>query len=285
MRSYLTIICFILALAGHSEVYYSISDSITVPDEEITAVEVRVANSAARVGESKLAGWSVQWSGVQISLSFDFRNFVDGISRDCATLVCNNKSVQINKGLNTAGEFNTLAIEWHKDGAASVLVGEHKLREVFTCQLPKPEGVITLNGFGGDITIQDFIVETNPNAFERLQKYLPEQYENAEKWVYLDRINDPKTAIAGGNYELARIGNDLIYLDGAKTNASYWRPGMIKGSLTPTGFEGYYKLQWYDATGRKMPGENFAEQDDSLGIIKLTFPELGATIRLKAKHQ
>lgn len=281
MYRYIAIFTLLAAFALHSEVFYFTSDSVAVPGGEITAVEVRAANASSKIGGSKNSGWQLSWTGFTAVLRFDFRNFVDGISDSYATIECNGSSARIKKGINTAGEFNTIAVEWRPDGSAAVLVGEHDLKAVLSLPLPKPQEAIRIAGINGDVIIQDVIVETNANAFDRLQLYSEAETADALRWEYLDRTNDPKMAIIGGKYTLAQIGEDLIYVGGAVTNASHWRPGMLKGHLTPTGFDGYYKLQWYDATGRKMPGENFAEHDVSLGVLKLTFPELGATIRLK----
>lgn len=284
-RRFITYLIATFGLIARSEVHYFATDTAAVPSGEIAAVEVRAANASARVGEAKLAGWQLSWPGVDISLTFDYRNFVDGVSENFATLRCNDATVEIRKELNTNGEFNTVAIEWHLDGRTLILVGEHKLKEVLTTKLPKPEGKISVTGISGDVIIQDLIIETNSDSFGRLLKYASAELAGAKRWEYLDRTNDPKTAIVGGQYVLAQIGNDLVYLSGAKTNGEHWQPGMVKGHLIPTGFDGYYKLQWYDATGRKMPGENFAEHDASLGVMKLSFPELGATIRLRLANE
>ncbi|MCM1310974.1 MAG: hypothetical protein NC301_08125 [Bacteroides sp.] len=287
MQRYLAIFITLLSLCASAEVFYYATDSIPAPEGEITAVEVRAANPAARIGQARLAGWHLSWPGVDIALTFDFRNYVDGISETTATLSCNGTAKTIKKGLNTNGEFNTIAAEWHPDGHAAILAGQRKLTEYLRLDsLPHPIGAICISGIGGSAVVQDFIVETNPNAFNRLlTSYTPDQLSEAPRWEYLDRTNDPKTAIIGGEYLLAQINNDLIYLAGAKTNPEAWQPGMLKATLTPTGFDGYYKLQWFDATGRKMPGENFAELDNSLGVLKLTFPELGATIRLQLANK
>lgn len=282
MRGYICLLIMALTFAVRAEVKYFATDSVCVPDGEIMAVEVRAANEEARVGEAKLAGWSITWPGVEISVSFDFRNYVDGISSEYATITCNNRSEKLSKGVNTSGGFNSVAIEWHPQGNVALLAGERKLIEVMILDsLPKPVGNIFVRGIGGDVTIQDIILDLNSDSFERLRKYRPEQLLDVPRWEYLDRINDPRTAIIGGEYILAQVGPDLVYLGGAKTNPSHWKPGMLKGTLKPTGFDGYYKLKWYDSTGREMPGENFAEHDKSLGVLKLSFPELGASIRLK----
>lgn len=271
-----------LAFAPRAEVSYFSTDTVSVPEGEISAIEVRAANPTSRVGSSKRSGWAITWPGVEISLIFDFRNYVDGISNVAARLDCNGSTVEISKGLNTSGGFNSIAVEWQSDGQANILAGERKLSAGLTVAgLPKPRGRIRVRPFGGDAEVQEVIIETNSHSFDRLQAYQPEQLIDAPRWEYLDRTNDPTTAVVGGQYVLAQVGHDLVYLGGAVTNAGSWRPGMLKGRLIPTGFDNYYKLIWYDATGRKMPGENFAEHDAAPGILTLSFPGLGASIRLK----
>lgn len=126
----------------------------------------------------------------------------------------------------------------------------------------------------------DLIIETDSNDFDRLMTdYTPEQLSGAIRWRYLDRENDPAVALPGGNYVLAQVGNDLVYMGGARINASLWRAGMLKGRLTPTGYVGYMRLQWYDATGRSLADESYAEMDSTAQTMTLVFPALQARLR------
>lgn len=285
MRRYIIIFMLLTAMASHAKLRYFTADSVAVPPAgEIIAVEARVAHPLTRVGEGRFAGWQIGWPGVTIALTFDNRNFVDGISNGKVMLEYGALKSQIYKNINTDGKFNSIAIEWQADGKVHILAGERKLDEyMVTDSIPSPTGIITVRPIGGgNIIIQDVIIETNDNAFARLMTdYSAEELANAPRWEYLDRATDPKTAVVGGKYVLAQIGNDLIYIAGATTNPGSWLPGMLKGRLIPTGFDGYSKLQWYDATGREMPGEHFAEHDETLGVLKLNFPELDASVRLK----
>lgn len=268
------------SISGRCEVcYFSVDSVVELPRGEIIAVEVRAAQPSARVANRNVSSWSINWQGVCIELIFDFRNFVDGVSTPSVTINCNGTSTPVMNRLNSSGQFNSIAIEWQSDGRVHVLAGEHNLSEVLVlASLAKPKGFLSI---GGSPTIQDIIIETNDNDFSKLYtEYTPEQLEDAPCWRYLDRKNDPKTAIIGGDYYLAQIGNDLIYLFGAKTNASHWQTGMLKGRLIPTGYVGYYKLEWIDATGHFLPGENFAELNSDDSTLTLTFPTLNASIRL-----
>lgn len=278
MRYAITILFAIIGFATRGEVYYFSADSVAVPDGDVIAVEVRAAHPDARVGEGRMSEWRFGWPGVNIALAFDYRDFIDGISTPSAQIICNGHIATLSKGLNTSGAFNSLAVEWQPDGRVHILAGERGLAEAMILDsLPKPVGAIRI---GGGAIIQDVIIETNDNAFSRLKTdYLPEELEQARVWRYLDRRNDPKYSVIGGSYILAQVGNDLVYISGAKTNASHWQAGMLKGRLYPTGYDGYSKLEWYDATGRLLPGENFAEINAADGSLTLTFPELNASIR------
>lgn len=287
MRIYLATLLLLAALTGSAEVCYFSADRAAVPAGEIRALEVRAAHSDARAGSARVSGWTVSWPGADVCLRFDFTSYLDGVSESAATVQCRGERRRITKGLNLSGGFNTLEIEWSDDSTATISAGEFGLREVMTLAgIPRPTDTVSISAIGApELTIQDFIIETNPNAFARLHTgLLPEELAEARQWSYIDRENDPLTAIVGGEYQLALVGNDLIYIGGARINADKWQTGMLKGSLTPTGFKGYYKLTWFDATGRRLPGENFAETDSAQGTMRLTFPDLGASIRFAAVH-
>lgn len=97
-------------------------------------------------------------------------------------------------------------------------------------------------------------------------------------WSYLDRDNDPQWAIPGGFYELAVVRNpdtaayDIIYLSGAEVGGSRWRPGMRKGSLTPTIFADHYRLAWTDARFLSDYAEATADLSLSNTVLTLNFP-------------
>ena len=105
-------------------------------------------------------------------------------------------------------------------------------------------------------------------------------------WVPLDRENDPDYARPGGNYTLAAIPDKenpdnyfIIYMDGAVVNDTEWRPGMIKGRLQGTPFEGMYRLQWYTSTMEDAGNECNATLEN--GILSLNFPLLNTRLRYR----
>ncbi|MGM9861365.1 MAG: hypothetical protein ACI30W_02095 [Muribaculaceae bacterium] len=108
-------------------------------------------------------------------------------------------------------------------------------------------------------------------------------------WTYFDRDTDPALASLGGSYELATVPRDdaepgyfIIYLGGARPG-SQWRPGEVKGILTPTIFSHHYDLLWLDAQGRSMTREQSATFDASGALLTLSFPLYKATVRFSRR--
>lgn len=288
MRIYPVIFLQIFALALNAEIHYFNSNKAPVADGAIKAVEARASHSDARAGSASISGWRISWPGAEISLTFDFRNYVDGISTPEVILECSSQKCNVSKGINLSGGFNSIAIEWNADSSVSILVGERKLWPAMRlASLPYPTDTIRIHPSGQqNLTVEEIIIETDNNAFSRLRtRHSAEELRAAPKMRYLDRDNDPAMALPGGRYLLALINDEIIYLNGAVTNGAYWQPGMRKGRLTPTGFSGYSKLEWIDATGRRLPGENYAERDDASGTMRFVFPALGASMRFSLERQ
>lgn len=282
MRIIWTILLAATCMAARSEVHYFEGSSATVPAGEIRAVEVRASCSRLRVGSSKVSGWTITWPGVELRLELSKFDMVDGINNASVTLTCGNETRPIGSGMNIEGGFNTIAVEWDADGNATVLAGERGLAGIIKgAPLPRPRGNVSVGGINGSSPdIADLIIESDDNSFERLKtSHSAAELESATKWVLLDGEYDTRKSHAGGSYVLAQIGNDLVYMGGAKTNSGHWHCGMLKGRLVPTGFVGYYKLEWIDATGRSLTGMNYVEADEDAGTLKMVFPELNATMR------
>lgn len=242
------------------------------------AGEVRAVEARASAGKSS-GQWRIGWSGAELLLTLGSDTFVDGVDRPTGVLEVNGVKFPLS-GIVDPGGANTIAIEWGSDSSATILVGHRELRAVTTAVLERPDSLVTAEGITGSFDLIDLIVETNSDSFRRLESGVTENEIAAGRtWRYLDRDGDSKVAVIGGQYTLSQVGNELIYVDGAKTNAQSWHSGMVKGRLMPTGFEGYFKLQWFDATGRELSGDNYAEVDSDLGILKLTFPQLKTSVR------
>lgn len=256
-------------------------DHPVVTDKNVDALEVRVAHSAARAGRNGLQQWSVGWGENVINVVFDFRNFVEGIDVPRVKIQCGNVTGTLDHGFDCDGGYNTLALEWSSDGSVEVLFGERGLHSVMMLDsLARPDGELLINARGGEIDVVDVVVEVNDDDISRLMTdYSARDIADAVKLHYLDRENDPKLSSPGGRYTLARIGDDLIYVDGAQINATHWHCGMLKGRLTPTPYVGYYHLLWYDSTGRRLSDDCYAEVDENSRTIKCVFPSLSATLR------
>lgn len=110
----------------------------------------------------------------------------------------------------------------------------------------------------------------------------------AGEWYYLDRQNDPDKVRLGGEYRLriqqadgmtASGKYDIVYVGGAKVNASEWKPAMMKGTLEATQFKGRYNLKWYDAEFNLMERDLRAEYDAAARVLTLYFPIHKAVLR------
>ncbi len=291
MRFVLSLVCSLFVLPGYADLVYlttnpsSISTSTTDP---IKAIEARAALPAARLGSPKPAGWSLEWQSGAVSIMFDNVGFIDGVDCPKVTVTCAGQSVEIEDWFDYSGGFNTLAVEWAADGSATVLGGADKLRPLLQVDgLAKPTDSLGVTA-SSSYDLLDLIVETEPDNFERLHTagLSPCLLDGVAHWVYLDRDNDQAVARIGGAYELAAVptdaGYDLIYVSGAVTNAPFWRPGMLKGRLSSTGFQGYYKLEWFDASARRIAEECYAQTEGGK-ILKLVFPALRASFRFSLK--
>lgn len=265
----ITLFSLLIALVAEADIRYYEADSVGVVPPGIAAVEARAAN--------KSGAWSLCWPGAEISVDASVNNFVDGVDEAKATIRCGKKEARV-KGFECFGKPNSIAVEWTADGRAHILGGADLLYPIMDLDsLPKPQDYIKVTGAKH---VVDIIVETDPDDFARLMtEYNAEELADAKKWRYLDRENDPKVALLGGQYVLAQIGTDLVYMSGAKTNASQWRPGMLKGQMSPTGYVAYYRIQWYDATGRMLHDDSFVQFNDADSTMTITFPALQASLR------
>lgn len=153
-------------------------------------------------------------------------------------------------------------------------------------------GKVSLAATGtAEVTI--FVTEEHPvNREEKLAGLPPSEVDRrlsqsksdiVGTYSYLDRSTDPSVARPGGRYRLAIVPDNsadstflVIYMAGAEVEPGLWRPGMLKGVLTPTSFEGQYELAWYDAHGSLLPADSeaYAVYDKQAGILTLNFPLL-----------
>ncbi|MDE7412777.1 MAG: LysE family translocator [Muribaculaceae bacterium] len=124
----------------------------------------------------------------------------------------------------------------------------------------------------------------NPDV---LSSYLNRSRNKMEGiWKIWDRSLEEDYLRMGGDYECALIENedgyDLIYLDGARTEARSWRSGMIKARLKKTSFKDIFDVEWIDSSRKKLPDEIKASLDG--GILTITFPYQSSVLRLRKIH-
>ncbi len=118
-----------------------------------------------------------------------------------------------------------------------------------------------------------------------LQQYLQRPTQRHEGyWQLLDGELDETLLRLGGDYRLALIADgddfDIIYIEGTRINPSFWQPGMVKGRLHSTPFDGIYDITWYDAEGQPM-SYSLKAQFESDAILTLHFPYQGSRLRLQ----
>ncbi len=204
------------------------------------------------------------------------------------------KSDEISENINLHTGENVMAIKYHH-GVTSVMIGNKILRTIHTFETPQHSdeiGVGIIVGSGAKINLTNAVLEFIPSPqialkslwdAENLDKYFAEHNDIYEGyWDYLDRTLDETRLRIGGRYRIALVksdcGYDIIYVDGAKVNDSAWVPGMIKGKLRDTRFEGQYDLEWNDALMKPFNIDVYARIIDNV-ILELNFPIQKSKIR------
>lgn len=207
-----------------------------------------------------------------------------------------------NRELSADGGVNSILLEWTAPDSLTLFAGRRTLDPVITVAAPAPtEGAELSVKAEGETVVHSLVVEeSEPSRDERLEGLSIEEVDSilsldsgygtpAGRYRYLDRILNPSTVRLGGRYRLAVIPSPdnhneflIIYLDGAEVEPTLWKPGMIKGRLRRTSYQGQYDLEWYDSHGEPIPvaADSYAVYDRSTSTLTLTFPALDASIRL-----
>lgn len=209
------------------------------------------------------------------------------------------KYVDFTDGFATSsGGYNTLSLEIGLDDSQLRLSGgDHSCARLL--EIPFKDIDMRLAKVSvwskGELTLSSLSVETEvaPESklatdwtMEELDRYFASSTDPLEGyWEYLDRKNDALYARVGGRYLLAAVKNianpevyDLIYISGAETFASRWKPFMLKGRLLPTVFIAHYDLHWYDSTFEPITTDVHASVTDN-AILTLSFPLLKTVVR------
>lgn len=201
-------------------------------------------------------------------------------------------------GLFADGSYNTLTLAMSADGKISVRGGETLSEPLFEARVNSPSGPIGVFT-NGTLDVAEAVVETErptlPEVTELRDvaaltdslRVSANRYEGI--WESLDRDNDPRYARQGGRYLLATVDNghgayDIVYLGGAEVNASFWRPGMLKGRMKPTIFTDRFDLEWFDSSGKPVtPGDCEAKVEQG-AILVVHFPLLKTTLRFSRRR-
>lgn len=118
---------------------------------------------------------------------------------------------------------------------------------------------------------------------EDLMAYLDRSSDSMEGiWGVFDLMLEDDRLRMGGDYLLALVksdtGYDILYMGGAVKNPSSWSPGILKGRLVASPFEGIYNVEWIDVTGKTVEG--IKAQSDN-GLLRLVFPDDSSELRLR----
>ncbi|MCM1521333.1 MAG: hypothetical protein NC039_01615 [Muribaculaceae bacterium] len=202
-------------------------------------------------------------------------------------------SEEVKGFVGTSGTYSTLAVAVG-DGVGEVSGGSRGVNPIGSFRLPEgfvpSSSSVTVAGAG---TVSLLVSETEPQMEAALstgwdESTLDSQLASSSDpvegyWDYLDRENDPHLARLGGRYRLALVRNgsggyDIIYISGAQTHASRWKPFMRKGRLTPTIFKDHYTLEWIDAEFDETVRDIHGDVTEG-AILTLSFPLLKTQLR------
>lgn len=277
---------------------------------EATAAPIKMRQ---KQGES-LTAWGVRWTdkndnpcefllkwhNSDLGSFNDRRSMIISISRGAETLMTDT----VTEGVNLFKGPNSLKLSLSPQGDARWTVGGTALGAAGSLAMGEPrDDSFALFAQGSDLNVfssRTSIIEdkreyavtpfTDASFFPSGENNL---FNPAGVWEFLDRDNDARWARLGGRYVLGvrpcdnNTGEwDIIYLEGAVTNAGRWKPGMWKGRLSSTPFNNHFNLMWVDAAFEVMSrtDECSATLSDDGSIITLSFPLDRSTIRFYRKQ-
>ena len=303
---------------SHLEAPVTISDTVMTRTlssggnykAESMSVEVRGALTKTKEG----VGLSKDYWGltllspadtVDISLRFGNTDFGDILDRRTAYLrVDNNRralyDAEVDGFRMSAGNLNTLSVSLDNN-TLNIYGGGDNLRhlasvDVSGLSLPQSVNLWSV----GQLLVTVLSTEVCTSPTETLDtrytpRWLDERFSSSRDplegyWTYFDRSTDPSYAHIGGKYTLAIVREDgdtagddnlyrIVYVSGAVTCADKWRSMMLKGSLSPTIFQGHYNLRWIDSTFEAIDEDAHCTLDTEDSLLTLSFPLLKSTIR------
>lgn len=266
-----------------------------------------------RQGPGKTA-WGIEWvdtAGNEYKVTLCWGNTDLGYDTDSRYMVVEVaagdsilESRRVTEGVNLYKGYNSLKLCIGPDGELQWNVGGKSLAATSACRiLPATPVSASIFAKGGGINIASSMVVAlkdkptpEPTPFNNPEDFIVAAHDPTAVdgvWIFLDRDNDPKWARPGGRYTLGIMRSitekdswDIIYLDGAVTNAPKWLPGMRKGKLTATPFMGHYDLEWFDALFDYLDKteECSATMNDAGTILTLSFPLDHSVMRFYRKQ-
>lgn len=307
LSSILTVL-FLCSVARAEVVRTWLGDTLLVDDCHLVevpvaavshVVEVRASLRGNRDGfEMSKAAWGVELVTEQsniLPVTMKWGNTYYGDPADQRFLEVllpgHENPVRFTRHVNLYEGENSLLIEITPQGEAKVFVGDDKAHYVGTVNLPGRLRGVKLCSYGTlDVTAVAVESTLMPNLNSNLtdQEIARAMTVTAEPlglWHFLDRENDIRYARPGGDYDLLVVKDSasddgsllVVYMGGARVNGSAWKRGMVKGRLTPTPFQGRYRLRWNDAMMNPVEGECHAVVEN--GLLTLVFPLQKAQLR------
>lgn len=201
----------------------------------------------------------------------------------------------VESGVDLEQELNAVGVEVAGD-AATVMVGQHELKPLFTSAVVPPRvasrvGIYT--GAGALTSTERAVLRVNSEpaadgavhySREELDSRFAASFNPLEGyWAYLDRDLEDKWLKLGGRYTIALVETsggeyDIVYIAGAKVNPDRWDEGMIKGHLKPTIFTGVYTATWVDAMG-EMFVDDVQATIEGASILTVKLPVYRSQLR------
>lgn len=251
--------------------------------------------------------WGVLWNYrgerdyVKAVIKFGDMAFNDGIYDESAVLSVVKvvdgvetvlSDLTVDEGLDFGDGFNSFRLVVD-DVSARLYIGSRMQRMAgivpFDRDIPGAVGIVGSCGLQCSRVSVTYDVRPDRQfarfeSIEEMDGYLKSSSDAIEGyWRYLDRDNDRRMAMPGGEYILSIIGNsdgsyDMYYVSGAKVNSGNWIPLQLKGRLIPTVFVNHFDLVWRDAMEDEMSAEQSATISDG-SLLTLNFPLYDTQLR------
>lgn len=206
----------------------------------------------------------------------------------------------VERGVELNGKPNTLRLLIDRRNRLYWTLGARAIAAAGNIELDTPpaEGTFTIFTTHAPLNIESWSVAPDfcpqPSIQTRLTHTthftVPDDPASSPQgiWKALDHDNKPEWSRPGGDYTLGIAADsikpgtfNIIFLDGATVNATAWKAGMVKGTLSATPFSRHYNLRWVDATMNTLSeaDECSATLDDSGATLTFHFPLQHATLR------